>query len=291
MNRRVVQSITAVIINGNIIGFLQGTAYNGSLKRICVPALNCTYCPGAFSSCPLGLIQSSIIFGNHLVLILTSGFLLLLGGLLGRFICGWFCPFGFAQELLYKLPLPKYRPGRNSIKLESLKYAVLILFVFLFPALGMTYLSGAAFCKFLCPVEALESYLPLLALQPALMTTAGFLFKWKLVLLAVVILLSMIIFRPFCRFICPLGAVYALLNRRSLLRFEVDRKNCKNCGACQEQCELGIDVYNNPNSPECIRCNQCLAGCQDSLLRIKAGLSVNTFRLKKKTDKNKGFRI
>lgn len=291
MNRRVVQSITAVIINGNIIGFLQGTAYNGSLKMTCVPVLNCTYCPGAFSSCPLGLIQSSIIFGNHLVLILTSSFLLLLGGLLGRFICGWLCPFGFVQELLYKLPLPKYRPGRKLIKLESLKYAVLLLFVFLFPALGMTYLSGATFCKFLCPVEALESYLPLLALQPALMTTAGFLFKWKLVLLAGVILLSMLIYRPFCRFICPLGAVYALLNRRSLLRFEIDRKNCKKCGACQEQCELGIDVFNNPNSPECIRCNQCLAGCRDNLLRIKAGLSVNTFRLKKKPDKNKGFRV
>ncbi|HBC92408.1 MAG TPA: 4Fe-4S ferredoxin [Pelotomaculum sp.] len=289
MNRRVVQTITAVLINGHVAGFLSGTAYNGPLKRICVPVLNCTYCPGAFSSCPLGLIQSSILFGNQLVLILTAGFLLLLGGMLGRFLCGWFCPFGFMQELLYKIPLPKYRPGRNLIKLGYLKYAVLVLFVFLFPALGLTYLSGPTFCKYLCPVETLESYLPLLALQPSLMTTAGFLFKWKLVLLAVVILLSIIIFRPFCRFICPLGAVYALLNRLSLLRLDVNRESCKKCGGCQEQCELGIDVYNNPNSPECVRCMQCLAGCRDRLLGIKTGLSVKTLNLKKRPDQNKDF--
>ena len=270
MNRRVVQIIAAVLINGHFTGFLQGTAYKGSLKRFCVPVLNCSSCPGALGSCPLGFIQSSINFGNYQLLILTSGFLLLLGGLLGRFICGWLCPFGFAQELVYKLPLPKYRPGRKLIKLEYLKYAVLILFVFLFPALGLTYLSGSTFCKFLCPVEALEAYLPLMVLQPSLMTTAGFLFKWKLVLLTGFILLSMIIFRPFCRFICPLGAVYALLNRISLLRFEVDQKNCKKCGTCQEQCKLGLDVYKNPNNPECIRCTQCFASCQDNLLRIKA---------------------
>lgn len=289
MKRRVVQTITAVLINGHVAGFLSGTAYNGPLKRICVPVLNCTYCPGAFSSCPLGLIQSSILFGNQLVLILIAGSLLLLGGMLGRFLCGWFCPFGFMQELLYKIPLLKYRLGRNLIKLGYLKYAMLVLFVFLFPALGLTYLSGPAFCKYLCPVETLESYLPLLALQPALMTTAGFLFKWKLVLLAVVILLSIIIFRPFCRFICPLGAVYALLNRLSLLRLAVNRESCKKCGGCQEQCELGIDVYNNPNSPECVRCTQCLAGCRDRLLGIKTGLSVKTLNLKKRPDQNKDF--
>lgn len=292
MNRRVVQAVTAVLINGHMAGFLSGTLYNGSLKRICVPVLNCTYCPGAFSSCPLGLIQSSILFGNHLVFMMTAGILLLLGGLMGRFICGWLCPFGFAQELLYKIPLPKYRPSGKLIKLEYLKYAVLVLFVFLFPALGLTYLSSPTFCKFLCPVETLESYLPLMALQPSLAATAGVLFQWKLVLLAVVILLSVVIFRPFCRFLCPLGAIYALLNRLSLLRFTVDRTNCQKCGACQEQCELGIEVWNNPNSPECTRCLQCFDGCRDRLLRIKAGPGEKRSVLKeKKPDTNKGFKV
>lgn len=290
MKRRVVQTITAVLINGHLAGFLSGTLYNGSLKRTCVPVLNCTYCPGAFSSCPLGLIQNSIIFGNYLLLMVTSGLVLVLGGLLGRFLCGWLCPFGFVQELFYKIPLPKFRPPSKLMKLEYLKYVVLAVFVVLLPALGLTYLNGAAFCKFLCPVETLESYLPLMALQPSLMTTAGVLFKWKLVLLAVVLVLSMIIYRPFCRFICPLGAVYALMNRLSLLRFKVDREKCQKCGACQEQCELGIDVYNNPNSPECIRCTRCFAGCRDSLLGVKAGFSEKHLAATgMKPDQKKGF--
>ena len=291
MKRRFVQTITMVLINGHIAGFLSGTAYNGPLKRICVPVLNCTYCPGAFSSCPLGLIQSSIIFGNYLLLVVTSGLLLILGGLLGRFLCGWLCPFGFVQELLYKIPLPKYRPGRALKKLIYLKYVVLVLFVILFPALGLTYLNGSTFCKYLCPVETLESYLPLMALQPSLMITAGALFQWKMGLLVVAVLLAMIIFRPFCRFICPLGAVYALLNRLSLLKFDINRDNCKKCGGCQEQCELGIDVYNNPNSPECVRCMQCFGGCRDGVLGVRAGIGVKTPWLKKKLDRDKGFKL
>lgn len=291
MNRRIVQIITAVVINSHLTGFLKGTVYNGSLKRICVPVLNCTYCPGAWGSCPLGLIQSSLLFGNYQLLVLITGVILLLGGLLGRFICGWLCPFGFVQELLYKLPLPKYRSGRKLSKLNYLKYAVLVLFVFLFPALGLRYLSGSTFCKFLCPVETLEAYLPLMALQPSLMTTAGFLFRWKLILLVVFVVLAIIIFRPYCRFICPLGAVYGLLNRFSLLRLEADRENCKKCGACQEQCELGIDVVNNPCNPECIRCTQCFAGCQDQLLKVKAGYKPHPFNGKKKTGGSKNHRL
>jgi len=275
LKRRVIQFVAAVIMNGHISGFLQGTAYKGSLKRTCVPVLNCSSCPGAFGSCPLGFIQNSLVYGNYQLLLLTTGFLLLLGGILGRFICGWFCPFGLAQDLVYKIPLYKHRPSRKLAKLNCLKYAVLILFVFLFPALGLTYLSGSTFCKYLCPVETLEAYLPLMALQPSLMTTAGFLFKWKLFLLAGAISLSIIIYRPFCRYLCPLGAVYALLNPLSLVKIEVDRENCKKCGACQERCKLGIDVYNNPNSPECIRCTRCFPGCPDKLLRIKSGGNID----------------
>ncbi len=279
MNRKVIQFTTAVIINSHIAGFIQGTVYKGGLKRICVPSLNCGYCPGAFGSCPLGTIQSSVVSGNYQLLILTAGFLLLLGGVLGRFICGWLCPFGFVQELAYRVPLPKFSPGGYVIKLAGyLKYAVLVLFIFLFPALGLAYLNGSAFCKFVCPVDVLEAYLPLLALHPSFVATAGFLFKWKLILLAGVLLLSMFIFTPFCRFICPLGAVYGLLNPHSLLKFEVDRANCKKCGDCQAYCELGIDIYNNPNSPDCIRCTECFGHCQNRLPRIKAGLDHNKER-------------
>jgi polyferredoxin len=291
LNRRIVQVIALVAFNGHLAGFLKGTVYNGSLKRICVPVLNCTSCPGALGSCPLGLIQSSILLGNYQLLVLTIGILLFLGGLLGRFICGWLCPFGLVQELLYKLPTPKYRPGRQLSWLNYLKYIALVLFVFLLPALGLPYLNGSAFCKYLCPAETLEAYLPLLAVQPSLMATAGFLFKWKLILLAVLVVLAVLICRPFCRYICPLGAVYGLLNRFSLLRPGVDREHCKKCGACQELCELGLDVANASDNPECIRCTQCFAGCRDKLLRIGVRYNLPAFNLKKKPDGHKNHKV
>ncbi|OPZ74268.1 MAG: putative electron transport protein YccM [Firmicutes bacterium ADurb.Bin456] len=291
MKRRIVQYIAALAFNGYLAGFLKGTVYNGSLKRICVPVLNCTSCPGALGSCPLGLIQSSILLGNYQLLILTTGILLLLGGLLGRFICGWLCPFGLVQELLYKLPTPKYRPGQQLNGLNNLKYVTLILFVFLLPALGLPYLNGSAFCKYLCPAETLEAYLPLLAVQPSLMATAGFLFKWKLILLALLVVAAALICRPFCRYICPLGAVYGRLNRLSLLRLGIDQEHCKKCGVCQERCELGLDVTKDPDSPECIRCTQCFAGCQDELLQVRLRYNLRACNLKKRFKNSKGQRM
>lgn len=269
IGRRIIQVVAAIGINSYFIGFMEGTIYRGNLKKICVPGLNCSSCPGALGSCPLAMMQTSVagMAGSQFKLFIF-GFLALVGVTLGRFACGWFCPFGLIQELIYKLPLPKMAWQDRLKHLEKLKYAILILFVLLFPGLGSYGMSSTAFCKYICPVEVLEANLPMIIVRPSIMGVMGFLFKWKLVLLLAIILLSIIIFKPFCRFICPLGAIYSLFNPISIYRLEVDHDKCTQCGNCQAQCKFNIAVYEDPNNLECMRCNECLV-CPTQALSIK----------------------
>lgn len=261
--------ITAVGINSYFAGFIEGTVYKGGLKRICFPGLNCSSCPGALGSCPLFMLQTGIAsLASSRFAFFIFIFLLLVGITLGRFVCGWFCPFGLIQELLFKIPLPKVVLQKRFKCLEYLKYAILIIFVVLLPALGAYGMSSTAFCKCICPVEVLEASLPLMIVNPSLLSMMGFLFKWKLFLLIAVLLLSVLIFKPFCRYLCPLGAIYSLFNPVSLYRLDVDQDKCTGCACCQAKCKFEIAVYKDPNNRECMRCNECLV-CPSQALDLK----------------------
>ncbi|MFA7149186.1 MAG: 4Fe-4S binding protein [Syntrophomonadaceae bacterium] len=269
ISRRVIQVITVIGINSYFIGFTQGSIYKGKLKNICVPGLNCSSCPGSWGSCPLAMLQTGIAdMVSSQFKLFIFGFLALAGVILGRFACGWFCPFGLIQELIYKIPLPKLALPEGFKRLENLKYVVLIVFVLLLPALGAYGMSSTAFCKYLCPVEVLEASLPMMMVRPSIIETMGFLFKWKLLFLIALLLLALVIFKPFCRFICPLGAIYSLFNPISLYRLEVDQDKCTKCGICQDHCKFAIKVYEEPNNRECMRCNECLV-CPTEALTIK----------------------
>ena len=97
--------------------------------------------------------------------------------------------------------------------------------------------------------------------NPAIRAGMGGLFLWKVGILIVVALLSILVYRPFCRYLCPLGAVYGLFNPISLYRFRIDEARCTKCGICQKTCKLDIPVYQKPNSVECIRCGDCKKAC------------------------------
>ena len=109
---------------------------------------------------------------------------------------------------------------------------------------------------------------PLLLLQKGLRGMAGFLFCWKSTILIVLLLLSVIIYRPFCRWLCPLGAAYGLLNPVSLVRYTVEEDKCVDCGACRLACPMGIDVRHQPNSTQCIRCGRCIEACDMDALHL-----------------------
>jgi ferredoxin len=262
--RRIVQIVWAAISNGWLPGYAAGTVYAGGSKYLCAPGLNCYACPGAFMSCPIGAVQAVVGSAKYNAPYYLIGFFLLIGGLLGRFICGFLCPFGLVQELLHRIPFPvKAGSFRGDRLLRFVKYAVLAIFVVLLPLIVVNVAGGGApwFCKWICPAGTLEGGIPLLSASSMLRAVAGALFVWKAGLLAAILFISIIICRPFCKYLCPLGAIYALLNKHSMLRYRVDADACTHCGACAKACGMQVDPSKQPNHPECIRCGECKKAC------------------------------
>ncbi len=185
---------------------------------------------------------------------------MLLGVFMGRYICGWLCPFGLVQELLHKLPSSTWIIPRWA---GYIKYVILLVFVLFLPMVLVNKLGigDPYFCKYICPAGTLEGSIPLLASHSDLRDAAGSLFLFKLFLLIMTIILSILSFRPFCKIICPLGAIYGLFNPISIYRYRVDAEKCIECGQCARNCKMGVAMYKEPNSPECIRCGECLSTC------------------------------
>ena len=261
--RKIVQILSALFTNGYIKGFFKGKIYTGNLKKICVPGLNCYSCPGALGSCPIGSLQAVIGSMMHKFSFYVIGLITGIGVLFGRLICGWMCPFGLIQELLNKIPSPKIRIVKGDKFLKYLKYVILIMFVILLPmVLADEFgISDPYFCKYICPAGTLEGGIPLVLMNEPLRSTIGLLYTWKVTLLVITIILSILIYRPFCRYVCPLGAIYAMFNPISFYKFKVDKDKCTECGLCTKKCKINIEVYKNPNSPECIRCGECKKVC------------------------------
>ena len=212
--RGLIQAGATLLTNIHLPNFIKGGLYQGKGKYVCVPGLNCYSCPAASGACPIGAFQAVVGSSKFRFSYYITGFLILLGVLLGRFICGFLCPFGWLQELLHKIPTKKLSTKKLK-PLTYVKYAVLVVMVFL--------------------------------------------------------LLSVLFYRPFCKWICPLGAFYALLNRVSLFQMKVDKDKCVSCGKCARACKMDVDVTKSPNHTECIRCGMCVKACPTGAVRFRYG--------------------
>ena len=123
---------------GNFAGEKGAQIYKGPWKQFCNPGLHCYSCPAASVSCPIGALQSvsgSMKFDFSFYI---TGFLLAVGVLLGRFVCGFLCPFGLVQELLAKIPAPG-KKLRLPAFTKYLKYIILIVL--------------SASCRWLSPIS------------------------------------------------------------------------------------------------------------------------------------------
>ena len=262
--RHLIQLAAAALMNGYAVGFQKGMIFHGKTKMVCVPVLNCYSCPGALGACPIGALQAVLGDRNRSFSFYVLGLIMLFGVIFGRLTCGFLCPFGFVQELLYKIPAPKFRiPQKTDRAMRYFKYAVFALFVVLGPLLLTdTFGIGSPyFCKLICPAGTLEGGLPLVSANQSLQNTIGWLFSWKCGILAGIVLASIFIYRPFCKFICPLGAVYALLNRFSLCQMHIDQSRCIGCGACEKVCNMQVRLMQDKDAGECIRCGACQNAC------------------------------
>ena len=270
--RGLFQSGAALLTNLHLPNFLKGGIYQGKGKAVCVPGLNCYSCPAASGACPIGSFQAVVGSSKFSFSYYITGFLILLGVLLGRFICGFLCPFGWFQELLHKIPTKKISTKKLK-PLTFIKYAVLLFMVVLMPMLitndvGM---GDPFFCKYICPQGVLEGAIPLAAVNSGIRAALGALFSWKLGILVALILLSVFFYRPFCKWLCPLGAFYALLNKVSLFGMKVDKHKCVSCGKCAKACKMDVDVTKSPDHTECIRCGMCVRACPTNAVSFRYG--------------------
>ena len=272
--RRLIQLYSALLHNAHLKGFISGQIYQGKAKYACAPGLNCYSCPGAAGACPLGAIQNALASAGHSAGWYVLGMMLLFGVVLGRTICGWLCPLGLIQELLHKIPTPKLRKGRVTRALSWLKYVLLIVFVVALPLwYGLRYdLPLPGFCKYLCPAGTLEGAMGLLSnpmpANTGYFSMLGVLFTRKFVIMVAIALACVFCYRAFCRFLCPLGAIYGLFNRFNVVGVKVDQGRCNHCGACVRGC--GMDVR-RVGDHECIQCGRCMDACHQGAIDVRAG--------------------
>ena len=272
--RRLIQLYSAFLHNAHLRGFISGQIYQGRAKYACVPGFNCYSCPSAVGACPLGAIQNALASAGHRAGWYVLGILMLFGVILGRTVCGWLCPLGLIQELLHRIPTPKLRKSRVTRALSWLKYVLLAVFVVALPLwYGLRYdLPLPAFCKYICPAGTFEGAMGLMAgTMPAgtdYYSMLGILFTRKFVIMLVIGLACIFCYRSFCRFLCPLGAVYSLFSRFSIIGVKVDQNRCSHCGACVGSCKM--DVL-RVGDHECIHCGKCMDACSQGAISVKAG--------------------
>ncbi|MBR2929728.1 MAG: 4Fe-4S binding protein [Clostridia bacterium] len=259
--RRLIQLYAALLTNANVKGFINGSIYQGATKNACVPGLNCYSCPGAVGACPLGSLQNALAASGKRTPYYVFGIIILYGIILGRTICGFLCPFGLIQDLLYKIKTPKLGKSRVTKVLSLLKYVLLVLLVVVFPLIyALRDVPLPAFCKYICPAGTLGGAISLLSnsVNDGLFAMLGPLFTWKFVLLVIIVVACIFIYRAFCRFLCPLGALYGIFNKISVLGIKLDRPKCIDCGKCIGTCKMDITSVGDR---ECISCGDCVSVC------------------------------
>ena len=123
------QAAWFALTNGYVRGYTKGMIFNGGTKVLCLPGLNCYSCPGALGACPMGALQAVLGNASYRVSLYVFGCIAAMGVIFGRLICGWMCPFGLFQDLLYRIKTKAKRknlPGHKYLK--YLRYVILVVF-------------------------------------------------------------------------------------------------------------------------------------------------------------------
>ncbi|MCH8121309.1 MAG: 4Fe-4S binding protein [Planctomycetes bacterium] len=204
--------------------------------------------------------------------------------LLGRFFCGWLCPFGSLHQFVgylgnrrkktaQKIQLNKYR------KAQCIKYFILIFFLFMaaFPSLAVTLQTGL-----LDPIPLVTRSFNLLLL-PIIDRTVNFVsvsarfYEGAWLILAIFLtatLLNLVVPRFYCRFICPLGALFAIISRFAIWRIGKKQTECSDCKLCDKACEGACEPSGSIRISECVLCFNCRDDCRDELLAYQTRPSL-----------------
>lgn len=228
--------------------------------------LQCSNCVLSTFTCPLILVQRGAVllsmgmFGMMSTKILGSiaaglAILFFFGALFGSWACGWLCPFGFLQDLLAKIPTPKFQlPGWSGL----LRIPLFIGLLFAVP-----YLTRSLFFCDICPSGTINRLWQQAAGIPLFFKTPeGTMAIISLIVLATVLFVSLFTQRPFCSILCPIGGIHGLFNRVSGIFLKVDHEKCVSCERCKDACPQGIDPVLTPAHSQCSRCLECTKTCK-----------------------------
>jgi len=286
-----VQILSLIALNTNLWAFAS--------ERFCLPVMNCEACLLAWLGCPIGMMGRSLAVLEFPVVV--AGSLLVIGLLMGRFLCGWVCPLGFLQDLLHKIPLPKVKLPRFA---PYVKYAVLLLSVMAVPlwfALGPApepeHGAGALspeerellseeeammyeeafmiqepphvhnpyfFCN-LCPTAAMQVVIPAMVAEGGVYLDRGRIIRFAI--LAFVLVFAALNHRSFCKVLCPVGALIALANKLTFHRIKLDPETCINCKKCNKDCPMDVPVMESQERGRSVNrdteCISCLT-CEET---------------------------
>ena len=191
--------------------------------------------------------------------------------LVGRFFCGFFCSFGAVQDLLWfgSHRLRALFPGKRNLKkadriFRFAKYAVLFYFI-IFIWSGVTAVKTAG------PWQVFGQYVSFghwPGLKP-LLSVGG-------VLLLFIFIGSLFVQRFFCRYFCPMGAIYSLISQTSFLKIDKPREECGKCHLCTSKCTMGMDLTKKDRiaGGECISCQKCVSWCPKGNARFRSRYGV-----------------
>ncbi len=152
----------------------------------------------------------------------------------GRLFCGKICPFGLLQDLFNKVPFPKKILSFKGDK--HLRYMKFVLLVLMVAAHLFEYSTTS--------------------MNEAHTFNAGLATWW-----VVFALLCIVISRPFCKYLCPVGLILGWCNLLPFGKYKVNQNSCTKCGVCRNFCKMDIEPYKTPNHIECIRCGKCKKNC------------------------------
>ncbi|MCX7770232.1 MAG: 4Fe-4S binding protein [Proteobacteria bacterium] len=259
MKRKIIQIVSLISLNSYIKGFINRVNYGGALKRVCIPVINCWSCPSALTGCPIGAIEVYVKSGQ--IPFIPLLYIIVPGLLLGRFFCGFICPAGFIQELIFRLKTKKLKlnNGFTFLPILSLVFGV-IIFSYVF--------SNAWFSRYLCPMGTLQASIPWVILDEGVRSNIGGVFVFKIFFLIFVALFSVFIYRFFCRTLCPLGFILGIFNKIAFLKIKYDRANCDLCEGCKDVCPVDLKIPEEVNNFKCIRCMNCVNICRKSCLKV-----------------------
>ena len=286
-----------LVYGGSVMGHYLADKVSGAL-----PALSCAYDQQNAGYCVLIPLQHQLHHrvGEGIVALQSFSFKLLLPlfftmvsffvffVVLNKAFCGWICPLGTVQELMYRLgrllgrPMHRLEPGKVG-RVRPIKWIMLLTLVFLLPLLAglgvAPHAAGDAYCQ-VCPSRIITTLATADTEQLAVKTSdwADVVFGvLRAFLLGFIVMASLVIRQPFCR-ICPLLSLHAVFRRLSPTRLvKTMHKSCDKCGICNLACPMDIhEIWHKEGHAafheDCTLCGRCAEFCpQDGIIQIKAG--------------------